>query len=260
MPAIISWVNAADDPLAEIDASSEVSGLGARSLLTPQISDVFRTGVWSNGSIFYLTIDLGRVRDLRLFALAAPRDGHLPDADAKVRVVASVNSPGDADAMNSGLLPLDLTSGVWAYLPQAAVMARYVQFRCVAGAADTYLQLGRLWLGPALVTASSSNYGQQRGYADAGSNDRSGVSGVRFATPGAVRRQPQWSLPSMPEADKNGVEAAALAAGTTRQIFASPFAGAPSRDGVFGHFTAPPAARLTAHRRWSADISLDEDL
>jgi hypothetical protein len=262
MGAILSWVNAAEAPSAEISATSDVTGLGIRSVLTPQIADVYRSGVWSGGSTVSIILDLGLIRtDLRLIVLAWPRDGQQPSPEARIRAIGSTSAPGGADAFNSGLLPLfTVNTGLWVYLLPQATVARYVRFNIQSGAADSYLQLGRIWAGPALVSSKGVAYGQQRGYLDAGGNERAGVSGVRYATRGAVRRKAQWQFPSLREADALALDALALSAGTTGQVFGSPFETTPARDGLFGHFTEPPSISCVSFQRWSASISIEEDL
>jgi hypothetical protein len=258
--AILAWENAAAGAAAEISTTSEAAGLGIRSVVTPQIADVWRSGLWTGGNTISITVNLGVVRsDLRLFLLAWPRDGVQPSAAARVRLAAA--SSAGVEVFNSGLLPLVTAgTGLWVFLAPAAITAQFVTFTFTSGAADRYLQIGRVWVGPALVSSRAVSYGQSRGYIDAGSNERAGVSDIRYAMRGAVRRRVQWSFPGLPEADALALDSLALMAGTTGQVFGSPFEAMPARDGVLGHFTETPAPKLATFRRWSSDISIEEDL
>jgi hypothetical protein len=260
--ALLSWINAAELPPAEISTTSEANGLGIRSVLTPQIADVWRSGAVSTGAIIRIRVDLGLVRtDLRFVGVAAPADGVLPGADAKMRFVASAIAVDGEEAANSGLLPMDMrATGVWGWVAPSTFTARYLQWRIQVGAADTYIQLGRLWAGPALVSSRGISYGQARGAIDAGSSEVAGLSGVRYATRGAVRRKASWAFPALLESEADALDDAARAVGTTGQVFAAPFQERLSKTGMFGHFTTPPAPAASRFQRWSADIDIEEDL
>jgi hypothetical protein len=261
MGAIIAWRNLAELWASSIRTDNESATLGVRSLLTPQIQDIWRSGAWAPGAALHLWIDLGSVSDLRLFAVAAPRDGVLPGAGAQWRITASQLGEDGTEILDTGLMSLAMApNGLAVHLAGAVLAARFVRLRFIAGPEDRYFQLGRLWLGPALVTASASSYGQARGSMDSGSNERAALSGVRYGTPGMVRRTASWSVNNMGRADADGLEAAALQAGTTRQIFAAPLQASPAREGMFGTFTRVPEPRMGSHLRWSADISTEEDL
>lgn len=261
MGAIIAWRNLAESAASSIRADNESATLGVRSLLTPQIQDIWRSGAWLPGAALHIWLDLGGVADLRLFALAAPRDSVLPGAGAQWRITASQTGEDGSEMLDTGLMDLVMApTGLAVHLADSVLAARFVRFRLVAGPDDRYAQLGRLWVGPALVTSQASSYGQSRGSVDSGASERAALSGVRYATPGMVRRTANWSINNMGRTDAEGLEAAALQAGTTRQIFAAPLQGSPAREGMFGTFTRVPEPRMGSHLRWSADIATEEDL
>lgn len=261
--ALLATENLLNRPLAEISASSEAEGLGVRALLTPQLSDVYRSGPWMPGASVTISADLGEDRDCQLFLLAAPRDGVLPSAAAQVRVYAALaplSNPLEAP-FYSGFVPAAFgPNGLLAFVPPEPVRVRYVEWRFIAGAADRYLQLGRAWVAPLVISSRAAGYGQRRGVIDAGVNDRAGLSGVRYATPGARRRFTRWTYPQIPRADAEALDAAALEAGTTGQVFGSPWNADPARHGVLGHFSALPEPTRITPQRWSADIAIEEDL
>lgn len=260
MGAVLSWRNEIERSGAEISTDSEVVGLGVGSLLTPQIAEVWRSAAWG-ATTLNLRADLGAVRTLRLIALAAPRDGVLPSAGATVRVTASAVALDGAEALDTGAVPLTMAPwGLWCHLAAADVAARWLRVRLTGTAADSYVQLGRLWAGPALVTTRAAGYGSERAAQDSGANQRAALTGARYGRRGAVYRRLSWPLPSLTAADADALVQAAAAAGTTGQVFAARVHTDCAGTGAFGHLSEIPAPRRIAHGVWSATISIDEDM
>ena len=77
MGILLSWSNLAEGSAANLAVSSEAAGLGLRAVLTPQISDIWRSAAWGATTI-NLDVDLGSAQSIGLVAIAAPRDGLLP--------------------------------------------------------------------------------------------------------------------------------------------------------------------------------------
>ncbi len=413
---MLSWRNEIERAGAEISADSEVMGLGVRSLLTPQVADVWRSGAWGASTVT-LRADLGAVREgLRLVLLAAPRDGLLPGPGALVRVAASAieapsgsglqNSPtvvttaipygiganttdlGTAPAPNGGtgarrlgsisatgggvflcrssrapaspntayrlvvwlrsaaappsigraltvdeftqhptggtmtrshgepiagsvsgewqrfertivtrpdtqslqcyyaegwqqgaeieawgchILPLgeamdvgpellDMSPwGLWCHVAPVDFAARHVMVQLTGATTDLYAQLGRLWVGPAVVTAHGPAYGWRRSAMDTGLATRAALSGVRHARRGVVARRLAFQMPALSRAEAEAVARAAIEAGETGQVFAAPSAADAARLGVLGRLVQPPEVAQISHTRFSAAISIEED-
>jgi hypothetical protein len=259
MAVVISPGNACEAAGAEISVSSEVAGLGARSLLTPQIADIWRSAPVAPGNTVTIRVDFGGVLpDLRFVGLAAPRDGVLPGAGATIRVTASATALDGAEALDTGTVPWGMAKGVWGCLAPP-FSARWVRFTLTAGATDTYLQLGRLWVGPALLTAGSISYGWQRNAADMGSSERAGRSGVRYAGRGAIYRTQTMTLPALRHDEAETLETIRLAVGNTGQIFAAPFDSRIGETGIFGRFANPPGSEQHLFSRHRATITIEED-
>jgi hypothetical protein len=152
MGILLSWVNLAD--AAGLTASSTAGTLSVSNLKAPQIVEVWRSGAWG-ATTLDLRADLQSAQSFRFVAIAAPRDGVLPNTLSTVRLTAG--STLDAtNALDTGAVALGsvmAAHGLWCWVGSAAVSARYVRLQFTGTAADSYLQLGRLWIGPALVTA-----------------------------------------------------------------------------------------------------------
>lgn len=166
------------------------------------------------------------------------------------------------ETLNLAAAPLTLAPlGVWAWASSSPILARYLRLSFTGTAADAYLQLGRVWAGPALITGRAASYGHRRGAVDPGRNDRAGVSGLRVAQRGQPYRVASFAAQALTAAEALQVEAAALAVGTTGQVFAARNHLDLAGSGMFGAFTtAPPETERTARNLWRADFTLEEDL
>ncbi|MBP0492096.1 hypothetical protein [Roseomonas indoligenes] len=256
--AVIAWRNAAEVAGVSLSATSEASGLGVQSLLTPTIGEVWRSN--TGGAVTHAVgIDFGAQVPLRFFAAGAPRDGVLPGTGAAWRVRLSNVAPGNSEILNQGGMSLDLRRGVVGLLLPAALSARYVNILFSGVAGDPYLQLGRIWAGDVLVTTRAVGYGWGRGFGDAGTVERAPASGVLNAQRGAVYRSLNFDLPTLTPANALMLDEVALALGTTGQGFVSPL-NDDLRHGMFGRFTAPPAPAQPNLRVFKAQITFQEDL
>jgi hypothetical protein len=259
MGILLSWVNLAD--AAGLTASSTAGTLSVSNLKAPQIVEVWRSGAWG-ATTLDLRADLQSAQSFRFVAIAAPRDGVLPNTLSTVRLTAG--STLDAtNALDTGAVALGsvmAAHGLWCWVGSAAVSARYVRLQFTGTAADSYLQLGRLWIGPALVTARQAAYGFSFGAADPGANARAGVSGVRTVLRGTPYRRLAFSVPTLTTAEANDVIAAAETVGTTGQVFGARLHTDAAATGAFGHFSEPPAAVRVSHLLWRADFAIEEDL
>jgi hypothetical protein len=260
MGILLSWSNLAEGSAANLAVSSEAAGLGLRAVLTPQISDIWRSTAWGATTI-NLRVDLGSVQSLGLIAIAAPRDGLLPSAGATVRLTADAATLDGGAALDTGSQSLGTAMasfGLWA--SAAPISARYLRLQLTGAASDAYLQLGRLWVGPALVTMRQASYGYSIGASDPGSNARAPLTGVRDVQRGRPYRTLAFTGDTLTTAEAAQVEQAALAAGSTGQVFAARLHTDPARTGCFGVFSRAPTLTRVANALWRADFSLEEDL
>lgn len=245
MPTVVSSLSWADQFGASISTDSEVEGLGVRSLLTPVLAEVWRTGP---GTIRNLAVDLGAVRGITVLALYAPRDGLLPYPGATISVALSAVSAGGTDAGFSSDA-LDMTRGYWALVFPQPVSARHIQISI--SSAQPYLQFGRLWIGPSLYLP---NYLGQDAFAPE----------VFDAAAEATRRRVQVTLPQMPQSQADLLEDVGLFAGTQRQVLVIPRVERANRTAIIGKFTQIPAPKPRA--AWNqngllhtATLSIQED-
>ena len=262
MGILLSWSNLAEGSAANLAVSSEAAGLGLRAVLTPQISDIWRSTAWGATTI-NLRVDLGSVQSLGLIAIAAPRDGLLPSAGATVRLTADASTLDGGAALDTGSQSLGTAMasfGLWAWVSSPAVTARYLRLQLTGAASDAYLQLGRLWVGPALITTRQASYGYSLGASDPGSNARAPLTGVRDVQRGRPYRTLAFTGDTLTTAEAAQVEQASLAAGSTGQVFAARLHTDPARTGCFGVFSRAPTLTRVANALWRADFSLEEDL
>lgn len=150
--------------------------------------------------------------------------------------------------------------GVWAYRPTAAITARYLRFRFVGSASDLYFQAGRIWAGPALVTARQVSYNHETAVVDPGISARSPITGLRDVQRGAPYRRCRWPLGLLTSAEAASLREAALEAGTTGQVFAARIDTDLAETGMFGAFAEPPSLRQASHNVWQSEIVIEEDV
>ena len=149
--------------------------------------------------------------------------------------------------------------GLWGW-GGAAIQARYLRLCFTGGVGDAYLQLGRLWIGPALITARAASFGFSAGAADPGGNVRAALTGVRDVQRGRAYRTPTFSIDTMTEAEASEVELASVSAGTTGQVLAARLHSDIAGTGCFGVFSRPPAVSRASFPAWRAEFAIEEDL
>lgn len=254
MGALLSWINRLDR--GTVSATS-ATGLTAAGLLTPQINDVWRSGTW-NASTATITATLAGSFPINVVAVAAPRDGALPTGACTIRITAG-STAGSSSALDTGSLSFSLSPwGVWAWRSVAGVTAQHWTVAITGVAGNPYLQLGRLWIGPALITSRGYAFGASRGGRDPGGTARASLTGTRYATPGRTYRIERMTLQALTSAEATEVEAMAVAVGTTGQVFAAR-SDASLGDGIFGAFVEPPAVVRPFPQVWTADMQIEED-
>ena len=262
MGILLAWSNLADGSATNLSVDSEVAGLGLRAVLTPQISDVWRSSTWG-GSTINLRVDLGTAQGINLVAIAAPRDGLLPSTGATVRLTADADALDGTTALDTGAQGLGAGMagfGLWAWTSTTAVSARYLRLQFTGAPGDAYLQLGRLWVGRALITSRQASYGFSIGASDPGSTARSGISGVRDIQRGRPYRSLAFAGDTLTTDEASQIEQAALAVGSTGQVLAARLHSDAARTGCFGVFTRAPTLTRINHLLWRADFAVEEDL
>lgn len=260
MGAVLSWKNWAEQPGVTLSVSSEATGLGPRGMLTPQVQDVWRSGTWNNTTSAIIDLTLDTSRDIKTIAFAAPRDGALPSTGATVAVRASNFVLGGTDALNLTAATFTLNPwGVWAWRSSTGITARYIRITLVGTASGrNYIQLGRLWVGDALITKYSYAYGHGRSFRDPGVASRAGITGIRYATRGLPYRVERISFPILSQTEASTLVTAASEVGTSGQIFFAreeEYLG----EGIFGHFTEVPVVNRALEDMWTTDFQIEED-
>ncbi len=261
MGAVLSWKNWAEQLGASLEVSSFQGALGARGMLTTQVQDIWRSSTWNSSTSAIINLDLGASRTIKLIAFAAPRDGVLPPSGATVAIRASNLVAGGTDALNLSAAAFTLNPwGVWGWRSNAGITARYIRLTFVGTGSSglTYIQLGRLWVGDALITQYSYGYGQTRTFRDPGISSRAALTGVRYVSAGLSYRVERTSFPFLTQTEADTVVTAAGEVGTTKQIFFAKeeeFLG----DGIFGHFSEVPAVNRQLEDLWTTDFTIEED-
>ena len=261
MPSMLAWTNLADIA-QEITATREATGLGVRNLLTEPLAEVWRVPAVAAGATTDIQVTLAAPASIGVVAVFAPRDSYLPPA-YQLRVMASLVSVAGSEVLNTGNIALNLTAGRGAswYWPATPFTAQFLRLRFTAGTGDEYLQLGRLWLGPDCRPAiQASRAGQVRGVMTAGLVERAAVSGIVSAQRGATSRAARFTPPLLTPAAAVQVETAALAVGTHGQVIANPRTQEGPASLLLGRFATPPQPEIAAPTRWSASITVLEDL
>lgn len=255
MGALLSFANLAD--AGTVTVSSQAVSLGPAALLTPQINDVWRSDTTGTATV-WAEVDLGSAKTINVVAIAAPRDNVLPTSSATIRLTAGSTS-GGATALDTGAATFTMSPcGVWGWRSTAGVSARYWRVTFGMSASDSYLQLGRIWVGAALITSRGYAFGASRGGRDPGTVSRTGMTGTRYATLGRPYRIERFTLPALTTAEAAQIQTAAMAVGTTGQVFAAR-SDAALGDGIFGAFTEPPAVVRPYPQVWTADLQIEED-
>lgn len=254
MGALLSWVNRLDR--GTVSAASATS-MDASALLTPQINDVWRSQTW-NASTVTISATLAGSFPINVVAVAAPRDGALPTGACTIRIKAG-SSAGTSTALDTGSLSFTLSPwGVWGWRSVAGVTAQYWTIEVTGVASNPFLDLGRLWIGPALITSRGYAFGASRGGRDPGTVSRSALTGTRYARLGRTFRVERMALPALTSAEATQVEAMAATVGTTGQVFAAR-SDASLGEGIFGGFTEPPAVVRAYPQVWTCDMQIEED-
>ncbi len=259
MGAVLSWKNWAEQTGASLTVSSEATGLGPRGMLTTQVQDVWRSGTWNNVTSVTVDIDLGTSRAIKTIAFAAPRDGVLPPTGSTVALRASMSSQTGTDALNVAAATFTLNPwGVWAWRSVAGITARYVRITFVGTVSSNYIQLGRVWVGDALITQYSYAYGHGRSFRDPGATSRAGITGIRYATRGIPYRVERIGFPILTQTEASTLVSAVGEVGTTGQVFFAreeEYLG----DGMFGTFSEVPVVNRQLEDMWTTDFQIEED-
>jgi hypothetical protein len=261
MGAVLSWKNWAEQSGAVLGVSSSQGGLGARGMLTTQTQDVWRSNTWNSTTNAVIDADLGASRTVKLIAFSAPRDGVLPSSGATVAITASNISAGGTDALNLSAAAFTLDPwGIWGWKSSAGITARYIRITFVGtgSSSSSYIQLGRLWVGDALITQYSYGYGQTRSFRDPGVSSRAGITGIRYLSAGLPYRVERISFPILSQTESNTLMTAGSEVGTTKQVFFAreeEYLG----EGLFGHFSDVPDVTRQLEDMWTTDFQIEED-
>jgi hypothetical protein len=259
MGAVLSWKNWAEQPGVGVTVSSQAPGLGPAGMLTPQIQNVWRSGTWNNVTSVTVDLNLTTNRQIKTIAFAAPRDGLLPPSGSTVALTASTSSEAGTDALNVAAAAFTLNPwGVWAWRSATGINARYIRLRFVGTATSSYIQLGRIWAGDALITKYSYGYGQGLSFRDPGTSTRAGITGVRYATRGLPYRVERIGFPILSQTEASTLVSAVGEVGTTGQVFFAreeEYLG----DGMFGTFSDAPVVNRQLEDMWTTDFQIEED-
>jgi hypothetical protein len=216
---------------------------------------MLNNGITTAWTTFTRTIKtLPTTTDIFLYYIEGWQAGAEIDVyDCRITRVAEIESGEQAFSLRPW--------GVWAYASAQAFTARWLRYSFTGSAADAFLQLGRIWAGPALITSRNVSLGHAQGAADPGLTLRSGVSGVRTFQRGTPYRIHRYSVAVLPTAEALTIEEAAVAVGSTGQVFAARDHLRLADTGMFGSFSGgAPSITRTNPNKWQADFAVEEDL
>jgi hypothetical protein len=149
--------------------------------------------------------------------------------------------------------------GLWAYRPAAPITARYLKLEFTGGG-DDYLQVGRLWVGPTLVTTRNAGYGYTQTVIDPGLSARAPLTGVRDVQLGRPYRRLSWSHAYLTSAEADALENALVSVGATGQVFAARDADDLPNTGALGVFNPPPVIARNTFPTRQTEIVIEEDV
>lgn len=157
MSALVAGPDLLQEPGAQISASSEASGLGIGAALTQHIAQVYRSGAEGERVI---RIALAGLRELGALVLAAPADGLLCEAHARIRLTCSAVASDGADVLDTGVVCGAMPAGRWVWPIGGAVEPNRIWNPCLTDAAEGWTASGSAT--PAIEPAS----GQWRLYGE----------------------------------------------------------------------------------------------
>jgi hypothetical protein len=137
---------------------------------------------------------------------------------------------------------------------EAQIWARYVTLRITS--ARPYLDIGRLWIGPAIVPQYGREQ-EQRAVEDAGQSQRAPLTGQAFDQPGLVRRRTELAFSLLSEAEARRLDIAARTAGR-RQVLGVRDVLRANATGMIGELVGMPAPLRASHRFWAANWAIEE--
>lgn len=194
---IIGWINRAD--AGAISASSEVGTLPASNVQQRHVSRPWRTLAGVNSA--YLVLDLGSALACRLLGLM----GTNLTAAATVRLRASNADPAAVSSLllDTGVIATTAKAGYGqSYHAFTETTARYWRLD-ISDASLSYLNIGRLFLGPAWSPSVNQEYGWGVSVIDPSRVDMS-YGGQDIPDIRPQQRQLQFTLNWMNEAEMYG--------------------------------------------------------
>lgn len=169
--AILAWVNQLDQPNTAITATSEVSTLSADNLKDPHIAKPWRT---IDAGPQSLLVNLDDQLPVAIVAMMGTNFG----SSSTWRIQASTSDPlmvddivYDSGTILTGAVP-EVGMIVHRLPDDIAIAARYWQIT-IDDTSLTFLQAGRLFLGPSWTPGVNYSYGWTMGYVDLSAKTRS---------------------------------------------------------------------------------------
>ena len=139
---------------------------------------------------------------------------------------------------------------------EAVAYARYATNSITS--ANPYLDIGRAWIGPALVPVYPPQ-SDGREVVDPGENIRAAHTGLRFGTPGVAMRSFQVTTPLLGADETACADAAVAWARGTRQVLAVREVLRANATAMFGSLTTLPAPRRILPRFSAMTYTVQED-
>ena len=277
MGALISYRNHADSAALSLTAGA-VAGYPVANLQTRQLSHVARMTAAASPQI---VVDLGVAKFVSVVGLLNINASAITSGSVAVEysvdglswTPAVVAIPGDSGVPDLPRQVLLVIPPDGAGLPQ---FVRYLRIRPLwarIGAAS-YYEIGRLWIGDALVIAEGCDKGFDISFVDPGGLDFSAgnqayedkrervrVLRVRFGTLSTLQAY------GMLDDDVNAVDVASfqdlqMAVGQTGEIIVIPRSDSAlwiRRAGVYGHIAGPWSIKHLSGPRHAAEFSVQEE-
>lgn len=258
--AILAWDNHVDRDNVVITPSSEVSTLPGSHLIDPHVSKPWRS---TGEAPQTLTIDLDDQRDVAIVALI----GTNLTASSTWRIQASTSDPtmGEDEVYDSGVVStgIDPRYGLcFLRLPDdIPVTARYWLIT-LDDPNLTYLQAGRLFIGPSYIPSRNYSYGWHLGYVDLGKRTRS-RGGQFFIDRNARFREATLTFELIDEDDAfEAMLEIERVCGTTTDVLVvgKPDAANPGRHTIWGLMNAQGGISETSFEIYTKNFTIEERL
>lgn len=235
MYSMFSFADYCSEQGTVISATSEVEGLSAANVATPIIGEPWRA-TCRPADDFTVYITFTNFRSIDVICVVFPRNSASTPPIGSIEITSLVESDGYTQLAFESL-NVDRRHGYYLYKLQERKSVASLALRFFASAENfeiNYIDVGRIWCGPAFFPDRDFEYGWTRQWEDSGTNIYAPKSGARFSDSGIKRRVASVSFPAINGSDAEEMFNADYDVGSTGQmLFCSDYR-SPSRNTIIG--------------------------